>query len=243
MNCVYHPANLAHVRCSSCGRGLCAACDHRIKGTPHCQECIVAGIDLLRRRNRGAGERVRVREKSPLIATLLGVVPGLGAAYNGQNVKALVHFLVVAALLHLVDILPGSLGPIFALGGLAFYLFSIYDARRTAERLRAGEDLSEDEARLRRSLRDRAPVWGSVLIGLGMVSFLHIVFDAQFHGLWPLLLIAAGIYLLRGFKRISRGTTTSSAHRAPPPSVIGSPYERPDGEYAGLEVRRSEGGR
>lgn len=240
MNCAYHPASLAHVRCSNCQRGLCPACDHRIKGTPYCQDCIVAGIEMLRRTSRSGGSTPRIKEKSPNVATLFGLVPGLGAAYNGQHIKALVQFMLVAALWHLADIMPSPFGPIFALGGFAFYLFTIYDARRSAERLRAGEDLAEDEQRLRRSLRERAPLWGLVLIGFGAISFLHLFFDAQLAALWPLLLIAAGAYLLHGFRRISRGGVVNSSYRASPPSVITSPYERPDGKFANLEMRRSE---
>ena len=247
MNCVYHPANLAHVRCSSCGRGLCPACDHRIKGMPCCQECIVAGIEMLRRgRNSGrdAGrERMRVREKSPGIATVLALIPGLGAAYNGQNIKALVHFVTVAGLWHMADIMSRPFEAIFALAGIAFYLYTIYDARHSAERQRSGEDLREDEIRLRQSLREHAPLWGLGLIGLGVISFLHVFFDAQLYGLGPLLLIAAGIYLLRGLRRIAHPDTARSTYKTPPPSVIVSPYEGPEDQYAGLERRRFDRGR
>ncbi len=238
MNCVYHPANLAHVRCGSCQRGLCPACDHRIKGTPYCQECIVAGIAMLRR--AGAGSRTQVREKSPTIATIFALLPGLGAAYNGQHVKAMVQFMIVAGVWHLADIMPSPIGLIVALGGFGFFFFTIYDARRSAERLRAGEDLSEDDLRLRQSLRQHAPMWGCVLVGFGTISFLHVFFDTQLYGLWPLLLIASGAYLLRGFRRLSQDGMVHSSYRTPPPSVITSPYERPDGKYAGIEMRRSD---
>ena len=243
MNCVYHPANLAHVRCSSCGRGLCPACDHRIKGMPCCQECIVAGIEMLRRGRSAGRDRTQVRQKSPGIATVLALIPGLGAAYNGQNIKALVHFVVVAGLWHMSDIMSRPFGPIFVLAGIAFYLYTIYDARQSAERQRSGEDLHADDLRLRRSLREQAPLWGLGLVGLGLISFLHIFFDAQLYGLGPLLLIAAGIYLLRGLRRIARPDQARSTYRTPPPSVIVSPYEGPEDEYAGLERRRFDRGR
>ncbi|MEP7271918.1 MAG: hypothetical protein ABI882_10480 [Acidobacteriota bacterium] len=187
-------------------------------------------------RNVGTA-RVQVKEKSPAVATIFALIPGLGAAYNGQNIKALVQFMVVAALWHLADIMPTPFGAVFVLGGIAFFIFTIYDARRSAERLRAGEDLSEDELRLRRSLRERAPVWGVVLVGFGTISFLHIFFDTQLHGLWPMLLIGAGVYLLRGFRRLSSGGLTHLSYRTPPPSVIMNPYERPEDRYA--EMRQS----
>ena len=41
MSCAYHLTNRAVVQCSRCGRPLCPACDHRIRGFPYCQDCIV----------------------------------------------------------------------------------------------------------------------------------------------------------------------------------------------------------
>ena len=113
-------------------------------------------------------------------------------------------------------------------------------ARLSATRLRAGEDLSEDDLRLKQSLRQHAPLWGCVLVGFGVVSFLHIFFDTELYGLWPILLIGAGIYFLRGFRRLSHGGIVQASYRTPPPSVIASRYERPDGTYANIELRRSD---
>lgn len=248
MNCIYHPANPAHVGCSSCGRGLCPACDHRIKGSPFCQDCIVAGIDLLRRGRRESargesGATPRIKLKSPRVAALLALVPGLGAAYNGQNIKALFHFAVTAGLWHTADMLSRPFEPLLMLAGFAFYLYTIYDAKQSAERQRAGEDLRLEDERIRRSLRERSAVWGGILIGVGALSLLHIFFDAQLYGLWPLLLIAAGVYLLRGFQRLAQSEPDEYTHHTVPPSVISTPYERRSSDYPGFEARRYDQGR
>ena len=117
MNCVYHPANLAHVRCTSCSRGLCPACDHRIRGVPHCQDCIVAGVEMLGRgpKTRERGTETSAKARTPIFAALLGLVPGLGAAYNGQTGKALLHFFSVITLWHLGDILSFPFAQVFML--------------------------------------------------------------------------------------------------------------------------------
>ena len=47
MNCAYPMTNRAVVQCSRCARPLCPACDHRIRGFPYCQDCIVAGVEVL----------------------------------------------------------------------------------------------------------------------------------------------------------------------------------------------------
>src|SRR5882672_6274470 len=155
MNCFFHSTNAASARCSACERPLCPACDHRIKGIPCCQDCIVAGIETLRR-NAGAGRQIgRQEEKSPLIALLLGFVPGVGAAYNGQNIKALTHFLAVAGLWVMADIFGMPLEIAFGLGCAGFYFYSIYDAFQSAQRLRRGEDASVDDERLKLFLQQR----------------------------------------------------------------------------------------
>ncbi|HYY42206.1 MAG TPA: hypothetical protein VE775_05695, partial [Pyrinomonadaceae bacterium] len=99
MNCSYHPTNTAAVQCSRCARPLCSACDHRIRGFPYCQDCIVAGVELLQYHStRGGGAPVQVRRKSSRVVALLlsFLLPGLGAAYNGQISKAVVHFAIFA---------------------------------------------------------------------------------------------------------------------------------------------------
>src|SRR5215475_1842746 len=181
MKCVFHPTSAASARCSACERTLCPACDHRIKGIPCCQDCIVAGIETLRR-NAGAGRQTfnqfgrqsgRGEEKSPLIALLLGLMPGVGAAYNGQNIKALSHFLAVVGLWVLADIFGWPLEIAFGLGGAGFYFYSIYDAFQSAQRLRKGEDARVEDERLKLFLQQRMNLFGALLIGVGALAMLN----------------------------------------------------------------------
>src|SRR4030088_1048661 len=92
--CTYHPKNPGVVQCSQCARPLCLACDHRIRGFPFCQDCIVAGVEMLRyQQSRTSDAHVIRRKTSPFVATLLSFfVPGLGAACSRQPSKALVVF-------------------------------------------------------------------------------------------------------------------------------------------------------
>ncbi len=228
MNCAYHPVNVASARCSSCARGVCSACDHRIKGYPYCQDCIVAGVEMLRR-NAPGGQQYQMQpgSKSPGVAILLGLIPGLGAAYNGQNIKALIHFAVTVGLWELADIFNAS---ILGLAGGAFYLYSIYDAHQSAKRVRAGEDLKAEDEKLKQMLRDNTHIWGSLLCGIGVLAilntFLHHLFFFRFPGILPLALIVAGFFLVRHyFHRADSETTREWKPRVPPPSVIQQPYE------------------
>ena len=123
MKCYYHPESDSAKACSSCRKLLCSSCSHTIKGTIYCQDCLVAGAELA-----ALAASPRLANYSPARAGLFGVVPGLGAVYNGQYVKAVIHFSVFASLV----ILGGEIG-IFVVGAISFYIFMLVDAYRSAQ--------------------------------------------------------------------------------------------------------------
>lgn len=212
MNCGFHPDQRSVVSCQSCRRPLCGACDHRIKGIPYCQECIVSGIELLRLRSStgivttapianlgtsmGASPGVRSR-RSVVIAFIFSLFPGLGAIYNGQNVKAMLHFMLIAGSWTLADIFSESLGAIFFFSGLGVYLFSIFDACRSAQRSLGEYDLAEADEEIRNKLREKTHLAGLGLILIGTMVIANTLFPTMLNRFWPVLLIAIGIFLLR----------------------------------------------
>ncbi|MEJ7625179.1 MAG: hypothetical protein WKF34_14400 [Pyrinomonadaceae bacterium] len=216
MNCAYHSQNPANVSCNGCGRPLCPACDHRIKGFPYCQDCIVSGVDLLRQQSRGDNASYVKKRTSPFVALLLSAIcPGLGAAYNGQMVKALVYFGVFIALFQLAVLSAGIGTPLFVLGFIGMWCFAALDSWRTAQMIRSGitPDIADDI--LVRRFSGNPKLWGIVLAGLGGLFLLQAVVPIRglIRGLLPLMLIVLGIYLLRGhiFKSKSGTTTWSDA--------------------------------
>ena len=145
MNCAYHSQNAAVVSCNGCSRPLCPACDHRIKGFPYCQDCIVLGVDLLRQQTRTNNAPFVKKRTSPFIATLLSMIcPGLGAAYNGQTIKAIVYFAVFVGLFQMAILTSGT--PLFVLGFIGMWFFSALDSWRTAQMIRSGvtPDVADD---------------------------------------------------------------------------------------------------
>src|SRR5215467_5184086 len=169
MYCSYHPSNVARVACTNCQRALCTYCDHRIKGHPYCQDCIVQGIENLSRFH----SRPRPSKKQSRLAALCALIPGMGAVYNRQNFKALIHFVTIAGLFKLSGIRP--LEGLFALAGGIFYLYSIVDAYRSAARIAAGESPQVDEERLRRAFRERAPGVGLLFLVVGVGLLIHMI--------------------------------------------------------------------
>lgn len=201
MNCAYHTHNGAVVNCNGCGKPLCPACDHRIKGFPFCQDCIVFGVDLLRQHNQSNNYAPFVKKRSsPVFATILSAIcPGLGAAYNGQATKALVYFAVFAGLFQMAVLTSGT--PLFVLGFMGMWLFAAVDAWRTAQMIRSGvtPDVAEDI--LVKRFSGNPKLWGVVLTVLGVAFIFQRAFNLGFlmKGLLPMMLIGLGVYILRGY--------------------------------------------
>ena len=200
MNCSYHSQNVATVQCNGCGRPLCPGCDHRIKGFPYCQDCIVMGVDLLRQQSQTNYVPYVKKRTSPVVATFLSFLcPGLGAAYNGQTVKALVYFAVFVGLFQMALLTGGTF--LFVGGFIGMWFFSALDAWRTAQAIRSGvtPDVAEDI--LVKRFSGNPKLWGIVLTVLGAAFLLQNVFNLRglMRGFLPLMLIGLGIYILRGY--------------------------------------------
>ncbi len=216
MNCAYHTHNAAVVSCNGCGRPLCPACDHRIKGFPYCQDCIVMGVDLLRQQNQSNHVPFVRKRTSPVLATLLSMLcPGLGAAYNGQTVKALVYFAVFVGLFQMAVLTSGT--PLFVLGFIGMWFFAALDAWRTAQMIRSGltPDVADDI--LVKRFSGNPKMWGGVLTVLGVAFLFQRVLGIPFlmRGILPLMLIGLGVYVLRGYIFKPKGEATTWSSRTP----------------------------
>lgn len=201
MNCAYHAHNVAVVNCNGCGKPLCPACDHRIKGFPYCQDCIVSGVELLRNSRQSQSSYVPYvkRQVSPFIATVLSLIcPGLGAAYNGQTSKGLVHFAVFAGLFQLATMGGAAL---FVFGFIGMWLYAAVDSWRTARLIRAGLTPDGAEDWIVQRFKGNPKVWGIVLTVVGALFFLQMFIPMRqfIRNLVPVFLIGLGVYLLRGF--------------------------------------------
>jgi Domain of unknown function (DUF5668) len=75
---------------------------------------------------------------NPGTATILGFIPGVGAMYNGQYVKALVHVLVFVILIGITD----NHG-IFGIFIAAWIAYQVFDAHQTAKARRDGLPLPD----------------------------------------------------------------------------------------------------
>jgi len=177
---------------------------------------------MLRQQGQSPAAQVIRRRSSPFVATLLSFVPGLGAAYNGQTSKAIVHFAIFASFFQMAVLTQGV--HFFVLGVLGTWLFAAVDACRTAQLMRAGLAPETEEDVIARRLYGNPLAWGVTLIVIGTVFLLHTLLGVQLpvKKLLPIALVALGAYMLFDYLRRRRGSerVVRFDSRPPPPSVI-----------------------
>jgi len=187
MKCSYHPTVESQEFCSTCSKALCAECSHQIKGKVFCQDCLVRGAEWA-----ATVKNLRVPTDAPKRAAALSLIPGMGAVYNGDYQKAVIHFAVFAAL----TIMGDSINGVFGFGAFVFLIFTMFDSYRVAEaNLR-----TKLEAKPVKEIpsKDRSvAAWGIFLIGLGVVfllkNFINFYFISR---LWPLVFVGLGAYFV-----------------------------------------------
>lgn len=145
-------------------------------------------------------------DSRPFRAALCGLIIGIGAVYNREYTKAVVHFAVFAGLV----IISESVG-VFGLAAFAFYVFTIIDAYRSAEAIIERGEPATDE-------RDgmNFPLWGGVLILMGVLFLLDNLGAVSIRKAveyWPLILIFLGVYLLLDYIRGMSGDNERRSHR------------------------------
>jgi hypothetical protein len=189
----------------------------------------VAGVQSLRQRSLQGTQKQR-RTSSPMIAALLSLIcPGLGAAYNGQTSKAIVHFAIFASFFQMAVVADGRV-LFFILGFIGTWLYSAVDAFRTAQLIRAGLSLERSDDLIIQRLYGNPLAWSVTLLVLGTIFLLHTMFNVQLPigKILPFLLVGLGGYLLFDFiQRRSRngGGQVKLDGLQPPPSVVGATFE------------------
>jgi serine/threonine protein kinase len=74
------------------------------------------------------------RPRSPRRAFWLGLIPGMGALYNGDYKKAAIHVAVFGVISMLRNVVPVSMNSFFELLQFVFIAYMAFDARNTAEK-------------------------------------------------------------------------------------------------------------
>jgi hypothetical protein len=212
MNCQNHADVPATAYCRTCGKPVCEECRRDAFGTVYCAEHTPAtqappapGAAAPPPYQMGVPPpppSYAYADVSPGLALFLGVIPGVGAIYNGQYAKGMVHAVVWGVLMSIADSRAAhGLEPIFVMSVVAWMAYMAFEAYHTARKRRMGEPVDEYSSLIELRGRNNIPLAGILLIVLGILMLLHTLELLDFEYVvryWPVLLIAAGAYLLYG---------------------------------------------
>jgi hypothetical protein len=148
MNCANHPDREQAAFCQHCGKPVCSECVRNVGSSIFCEPCLAArvgaaappvGFPYPGYPQPGvppAGPPIGESETSPGLAALLGFIPGVGAMYNGQYAKGIVHLMVFAVLVSLAN--ENGIFGLFVAGWIAYM---VIEAHHTACARRDGTPL------------------------------------------------------------------------------------------------------
>ena len=223
MNCALHPDREATAYCRACGRPLCPDDQRDIYGVIYCQACLAQPSASAANAAVPAG---LAGAPLPGLALLLGFIPGVGAIYTGLYLKAFIQVVVLGFLIAMANVSNGFLQPLAGIAVVAFWFYMVIDSYHTAKRLEAG--LPAPDVLNLGAEPINAPIAAIVLIVIGVLFLLRSLgfFFYDFSRfLWPVLLIAVGVYLLRRDRDqralAPAATTVPPKSGEPPPPAAG----------------------
>jgi hypothetical protein len=143
------------------------------------------------------------RRKSPVLALVLSLMPGLGQVYVGYYQQGFTNVLVAASIIAVLSSnLAGGAEPLFGIFLAFFWLYNVVDAWRRAtfyNNALAGigpatlpEDFTAPGSR-------GTLAGGAVLILVGVIALSHTLFGMPLDWLqkwWPLALVGVGGWLI-----------------------------------------------
>jgi len=204
----FPPENPVVGYCRACGKALDSASVHTAHGTIYCLDHLPSGPPPAGFSDPAdaspytakAPPPVPHSDVSPGVAFVLGLIPGVGAIYNGQYAKGLVHVFIVGMLFTLVssnDI--GGFEPLFGVLIPAFFGYMAFEAYHTAKLRRLGQPVDEFSSLVPGHGGSRFPAAPILLIALGVVFLLNNLELVELRRLlryWPVMLIVLGAYML-----------------------------------------------
>jgi len=134
MDCVNHGGVPATAFCQNCGKALCPNCVRNgAAGQILCDPCLQAWQAV-----PNPFVAPPLGAPNPSAAAVLGLIPGVGAMYNGQFFKGLIHVIIFAVLISITE----HYG-IFGIFIGAWVLYQSFEAYHTAKARRDGTPMPD----------------------------------------------------------------------------------------------------
>ena len=193
--------------CRTCGTGLDEANIRTANGTIYCVEHVPAASEQTPPpppRNDSYSPYTAPAppvngDASPGAAFVLGLIPGVGAIYNGQYAKGIVHVVIVALLIMAADNSNDGTGVLFGFLIPTFWFYMAFEAYHTARKRREGLPVDEFSSLGMSTGQSRTPVAAILLILFGalfLANNLGLLEIRQLMRYWPVGMIGLGLYML-----------------------------------------------
>ena len=205
MNCAVHTDREAAGYCRNCGKPLCSACVRPVRDVLYCEECLAQslghaqpGVEATPAMDTATPGYGDAHAGSPAVAFVLGFLfPGLGAVYNRQYNKALIHIIIFATFIFgLSSDLDAAMKAVLGILLAGFIFYMAFDSMHTAQAQRGGEFPADALAYWSKE----RPVGPIILIVAGALLLLNnfgLLPLYRIERLWPLILIAIGVLMFR----------------------------------------------
>ena len=210
MKCAVHPDVEASGFCRNCGKPMCPACVRPVRDVLYCEDCLATVMGVPQAAAAGtsgttppsgvlpAGTAAAKPGGNAATAFILGFVPGLGAIYNGEYNKAIIHIVIFAGIILGKNLDLGEGADAVLTAALVIFLFYMaIDALRTVKARQSGQAYSDPLENVTQG-KALGPI---LLIGLGVLFLLKNfgVFEfLRFRELFfPAILIGLGVWLMR----------------------------------------------
>jgi hypothetical protein len=191
--------------CRTCGRALTEESRHVALGTVFCSEHM-PHIQASASEEPPSPYAIPPNQTilaesagSPALAFLLGFIPGVGAIYNGQYAKGLVHVLVFGMLVSILSSgMSDGFEPLFGILLGSFVFYQCFEAYHTAKLRAAGQKVDELSGLIPGNTAT-LPIGPVILIGLGalfLLGNLGLLNFRQIVRYWPVILILIGVSML-----------------------------------------------
>ena len=178
--------------CRQCGKALTPETRRDVRGVYYCEDCLATATL--------GGQATAAGGANPVVAALLGLIPGVGAIYNGEYMKALTFIFIFGGTISLMDSgAARGIEPLLGMFMAGFYFYMPIEAYQTAKRRASGLAPASSGWEMPGTKGGKAtPIGPLVLIVLGVLFLLNNFLPYHFHVLsyWPLALIALGGWML-----------------------------------------------
>jgi hypothetical protein len=149
------------------------------------------------------------RRKSPALAALLSLMPGLGQVYIGYYQHGFINVVVVAGIIALLSAgrLGGGMDVLAAFFLAFFWMYNVIDAARRASlynQMLSGLGPTQLPEDIQTPNTRGSLIGGVALVILGALMFMNTKFNFSLDWLedwWPIALVAAGAYLIYVWSR------------------------------------------